>query len=350
MSRILIALAFITALVLPLSAKEDSRSLISIGTEALAEKIVVAFKENVSAVNKNNIAIFKFKESGEEAKAKEIGTVIASILTTELNKTGEFDVIDRENVEKAYAEMEMAMSGLIDETKDTVEIGKMVAANMFLNGEITEVEGNYIVNVKMTDVETSEVVLTESVEFPKDKMNSMSTLLLTEVKYPITAGFRSAVVPGWGQFYNDRPVIGGITLGLSLAAGGSAIAFGVLKSIAERDMQYYRQQYDSHASWDTGDLAANQALAEEYYDNMSLAYDDAVFYGDITMYSLMGLGAVWVFGVFQGAIDATIRLKNIEKAQKDLSASSGISSANLALYPSLDPIGKNYSLAITLKY
>ena len=46
------------------------KSLLVQGTEALAKKIVTSFHENVSEKHKNNVAVMKFREAGEEDKKK----------------------------------------------------------------------------------------------------------------------------------------------------------------------------------------------------------------------------------------------------------------------------------------
>lgn len=330
MKRILFSLSVVGALfafTASLTAA-GGKSLLSKQVANLAKNVVSSFQESVSDKYKNNLAVFPLQEEGSEAKEKGVGAVASSILVTELKKTGEFDIIDRENIDKALEEMEMSMTGLVD-PEQAVEVGKMAAANIFLSGNISATETTYIINVQMTEVETGEVILAETVEFPKDVINHMATLMYVEAKSPVTAGFRSAVVPGWGQIYNDQSVKGGVILGGALLAGGMAIFSGVNMRFAKEEGDYWRQVYDSWPSWDQQEIDDNMDYATESYSYMTGAYNRANTFATIATGSLILFGTVWLYGVIDGIVNARIRLRKIEGAKDALAYTDGT-----ALFPS----------------
>ncbi|MFC1503817.1 CsgG/HfaB family protein [Spirochaetota bacterium] len=321
----------------PQAPAAKGKSLITQGAERLAGKISKFFIDKSKQKYRNNLAVYEFEAIGKEAKEKEIGKVASSIITTELKKTGTFDIIDRENIDKAVREMELGMSGLVD-ADSAVEVGKLVSAHLFLNGDVAEIEGTYIINIRMTLVATGRIIFTDKVEFPKDRMNSMSTLLLTEKKYPIIAGFQSALIPGWGQFYNDEPLNGAITLGLGAGAAGTAVTFAIFMNINKTKGDEWRAEYDSYKSWQTytdSDLTNNQANAVTYFANAEEYYTKAEFDALIVNIALISYGTVWLYSVVQGILSASFRLSSIKKAQNDL-ISRGALLPEYFVYPYYD--------------
>lgn len=326
--------AFFCATFVCTAALYGETSMISAGVEVLAEKIVSAFKESTEEQYKNNLAVYEFASVGEDAKKNEIGKTIASLLTTELKRTGEFDIVDRDNLDKALEEMELSMSGLVDE-ESAVEVGKMLAANIFLHGDATEVEGRYYITVRMTDVETGEVILSEEVNFAKDKLNSMATLLFAERKQPATALFRSVLLPGWGQFYNNQPVKGVICSSLFFASAGGALTFTTLS-------QTYYARYENHLLRDATDIAAAREDATWYYDTSAT-------FQDIALYSLIGYGAILLYSAIDAFIVARGITRDIEDAKKSVAFAPTIHPSFLFI-PENPKSGGQYAFALTVRY
>ncbi|MBI4979277.1 MAG: hypothetical protein HZC28_17480 [Spirochaetes bacterium] len=302
--RPLLPICLIVSAALLVAEPQKDRSMLSMGAEVLAKKIADSFKSGIKDKYKNNLAVFEFAVTGKAAKENGIGAAFSSVLITELKKTGEFDLIDRANIDKALKEMELGMSGMVD-AANVAQVGKMVAANIILNGTVSEVENNYLINVQMTEIESGRVILTEKVEFAKDKLNNAAKVLLMTRKYPVIAGFQSGLIPGWGQFYNDTPVQGTICLSAFILTAGSAITCKVLAELSD-------SEYRDYAKWaDPTNMTYNRTHAEALYNQTAM-------YDQFTTYSLIGLGAVWLYAVIDAVVVASMISADIDNAAKNV--------------------------------
>ncbi|MEK6796502.1 MAG: FlgO family outer membrane protein [Spirochaetota bacterium] len=315
---------FITgALLCTAAEKPRDRSMLAQGAEVLAQKIAQSFRREAKEKYKNNIAVFEFSVNGKSAKENGIGNAFTSVLITEIKKTGEFDVIDRANLDKAMKEMELGLSGAVD-TATAAQLGKIVAANLLLNGTVSEVENNYIISVQMTEIESGRIILTEKVEFAKDKLNNAAKVLLSSRKYPITAGFQSALVPGWGQFYNDTPIQGTICFSAFVATVASAVTFKILAELSYAE-------YTDYKKWeDPTNMAYNRQHALDLYNN-------TVLYDNIALFSLIGYGVVWLYAVVDAIVIASIISDDLDNAAKNVSYYDYLHRPRFAIYPGVKP-------------
>ncbi|MBI4979176.1 MAG: hypothetical protein HZC28_16970 [Spirochaetes bacterium] len=298
------------------SGTAKSKSMVTLGVESLAKKIAVSFSQQAKDRYRNAIAVFPFSASGKKAEENRINEVIASLLAVEIKKTGTFNVIDRENIDKAMKELELSMTGLASR-ETALEAGRFISANCFLAGSIAEVEGNYIITARLVDVETGAVIVTEKVEFAVSKLNSMATLLFTQRKYPVIAGFQSALVPGWGQFYNDDPVNGTVCLSTFIASALTAAGAAIFA-------QYSYNEYNNYLTWSAADLAANQAKARDLYAATTAA-------DTVALIGLITYGTVWLYSVTQAVVVAGMISGDIERAQREVAF--GVPASGFALYP-----------------
>jgi TM2 domain-containing membrane protein YozV len=76
----------------------------------------------------------------------------------------------------------------------------------------------YYINVKVIEIATGETIYSDMLTIQDKAFMTIQNFeeYLAERKYPSTALFRSALIPGWGQLYNDQPVKASLF-------GGSAI-------------------------------------------------------------------------------------------------------------------------------
>ena len=84
----------------------------------------------VDMSNYRKIAIADFRGP------KRSGSQAASILTSELYKTGYFDIFERQQMEKILDEQDFAASGLVDDAA-AAEIGKILGVQALIFGEVT---------------------------------------------------------------------------------------------------------------------------------------------------------------------------------------------------------------------
>ena len=88
---------------------------------------------------------------------------IPESIITYLGKSGKLEIVERSRLEAALREMQLTMSGIVDE-QTAVEVGKAVGANAIMVGSFLQI-GNLIrINTRLIDVKTSRVIAAEQVQ------------------------------------------------------------------------------------------------------------------------------------------------------------------------------------------
>jgi curli biogenesis system outer membrane secretion channel CsgG len=159
---------------------------------------------------------------------KEKGAMLSDIYAYYLTGAN-FKLLDRKELDKVLEEIQLSFE-MVTEKKNMDKIGKQTGADFLQAGNMTQFEDSYYINVKVVDVSTGESIYADSLSFKNRDFMSVKNIndLIPERKYPVSALFRSALIPGWGQFYNDKPVKGGIFLGLHVALAATTITFACL--------------------------------------------------------------------------------------------------------------------------
>ncbi|MFN7953165.1 MAG: protein kinase [bacterium] len=76
-------------------------------------------------------------------------------------------LVDREMLDRLLAELALGSSALA-EPKAALELGRLVSARYLLRTRLTRLDGVLMLNLRVTDVETTEVVLSESIVVPPE--------------------------------------------------------------------------------------------------------------------------------------------------------------------------------------
>lgn len=125
---------------------------------------------------KRRVAVVDF--ANKTAYGQRLGTAASDILVTELVKTGNFILIERERLDKIMQEQKLSLTGVID-SRTAVTIGNMLGAGAMVIGSITDFgvkteSGGMIisqgkkqtasctVDVRVVDVSTGRVIFADS--------------------------------------------------------------------------------------------------------------------------------------------------------------------------------------------
>jgi hypothetical protein len=199
--------------------------------------IILNIAVSVNASEKVKIAILNITANNT---SESTAAAVRDILEIALYKTNEFELLERNKMDVVLKEQGLQMTGCTD-TSCAVEIGKMLSADMVLIGSISKL-GKYTIAVKLIDIKVSKIVFADSDESDsendireslnrlvgrmiKSKQNNyiiteepepaseISSSLLEELgikdkTYDKTGYFLRGIVPGWGQWYADKPVKG----------------------------------------------------------------------------------------------------------------------------------------------
>lgn len=129
--------------------------------EGLEEKYQPGFwKEktlNIPMKDRINIAI---KEFTNATKQQDLEKTITEIFITAFSKSGAFNVIERQQLEKVLNEFELSQSGIID-TSTSKEIGQLTGVEAIVTGTVSQIGNNQRVDARVIDISTGRVVIAE---------------------------------------------------------------------------------------------------------------------------------------------------------------------------------------------
>ncbi|HPS57715.1 MAG TPA: CsgG/HfaB family protein [Spirochaetota bacterium] len=99
---------------------------------------------------------------------RSLGVSAADIISSELTTSGGIVVVDRKRIASLLKEQELSATGLVDDDKK-VEMGRLLAAQYIISGNLSESGRFYQITAYVIDVETSEVVYSYRQKYINDK-------------------------------------------------------------------------------------------------------------------------------------------------------------------------------------
>lgn len=94
------------------------------------------------------IAVLPFSSRGTRVQNEELGKSIAELISVELMSRGEFDLVERAELEKILTELQLSASGLID-PQSRLNLGRLTGARVLVAGSVfTSGDKNFIVDRK----------------------------------------------------------------------------------------------------------------------------------------------------------------------------------------------------------
>ena len=143
-----------------------------------------------------------------KADTKARGELLSDIYAKYLQNAS-FVIVDRKETGKVLKEIELELQGITAE-KNIDKLGSMTGADYLHTGSMSILQGQVFINVKVLEVASGELIISDSLNFADTKFLKLKNVdyFFAEKKYPASAMFRSLLIPGWGQFYNDSPVRG----------------------------------------------------------------------------------------------------------------------------------------------
>ncbi len=128
----------------------------------LVNQIVLSLSQN----QKSKIAIIEFSDI--QGNVTNLGRYLAEELITRLYRTGKFEVVERQLLNKIIKEHKLSLSGMIDQTS-AVELGKILGVNAIASGSITDLGGTVKVNARLISTESGKIFSVASIKIPKDE-------------------------------------------------------------------------------------------------------------------------------------------------------------------------------------
>ncbi|MFH1807614.1 MAG: DUF5683 domain-containing protein [Pseudomonadota bacterium] len=179
---------------------------------------------DTSKLSKNarylRFAVLPFEAVDADSKEKGLGLVVTDVLATTLLRDHRLALVERARLNAVLGEMALQQTGVTDETK-AAEVGKIANADVLILGQVALLGDRYKVTAKMLETETATVVSVVETDLPAADLVALSSNAVV-LRSKADAAFRSAVLPGWGQHYNQEATKGWVFTGVTgaLLLGG----------------------------------------------------------------------------------------------------------------------------------
>jgi TolB-like protein len=134
--------------------------------DAKVDELVTQIINTLSDNNKSKIAIIEFSDL--EGNITNLGRYVAEELTTKMYRTNQFEVVERQLMNKLIQEQNLSLQGYIDIDTE-VGIGKVLGVDAIVSGSITDLGTNIKINARLISPESGKVFSVASVKIVKDE-------------------------------------------------------------------------------------------------------------------------------------------------------------------------------------
>lgn len=144
----------------------------------LAVALVVTLGRDLAAQGRGQdsrpgIAVMPFDNSGSYGQDKEnfdaLQKGIAGMLISELAANPAARVVERDQIQKLLEEQSLGASGRVD-PQTAAKVGKLVGARYVITGTFIDFYGDFRLDARLINVETSEIVKVESDRMQRDHL------------------------------------------------------------------------------------------------------------------------------------------------------------------------------------
>jgi len=109
------------------------------------------------------IAVVDFRNTGGNDDLDYLEKTIPENIITRMAKSGQTEIVERSRLQEALTELELGLSGIVDE-QSAVELGRAVGANAILLGSYASIGQKIRINARLIDVQTSRIIKADVVE------------------------------------------------------------------------------------------------------------------------------------------------------------------------------------------
>jgi curli biogenesis system outer membrane secretion channel CsgG len=145
----------------------------------------LATQINTSATKqkKQKIAVLPFHEL--DGQPTVLGAYLAEELVTDLFQLGNFEIVERQLLDKVMGELKMEQSGAID-PKTAKEIGRVTGVDAIVTGSITDLQSFVGINCRLIDSSTGKIFGAAQTKITKD--DDVRKIMGTKISTPSVGG------------------------------------------------------------------------------------------------------------------------------------------------------------------
>lgn len=233
------------------------------------------------------LAILPFQATG--GTSLEAATTASETAVLHLATDKRWKLVEREKFQSVL--QEQALWGAMGAGAD-LEIGRSLEARYLLLGTVTTDGSRRLVAMRLVDAVDGRVLAVGATRVAGPEMDAALEDALGERLGTSGAIFRSLVMPGWGQFWTDRPVRG--TFWLAATAGLAGTFAWSLADWAEKDNTVEDFKNKDASTFGDGDTEAWLARANKAVEERNEAADRNLVLGS-------ALAATWALNVADAA-------------------------------------------------
>lgn len=140
------------------------------------------------------IAVFPFENGGSYGQDKEnfdaLQVGLQQMLITEFAQNAQLRIVERGRIKELLAEQDLGAAGRVD-ANTAARIGKLIGARYVILGGFIDFYGDFRIDARIVNVETSELVKVEKVSDKRDKLYG----LLVNLANQVTRGLNLPALP-----------------------------------------------------------------------------------------------------------------------------------------------------------
>ena len=281
----------------PLQSQE-SNSIVSQKIQTLSANLMNSFSESRTGV-KPVIAVSDFDNVGESAENMKIGETVGELIAGILSEFDGATIIERRNLNKLMEEMALQQAGFTS-SETAAEVGNLLGAEYTIVGSVARTGSVFVINGRILNNATGKVIAVAYDEINANQLIVVSSELFSINKNRVLATVIS-IIPGMGQWFNDRPLKALIFTSATTILVGSALSLKQLGDDAYREYQ------------------TNTRSSVNKYDDASSYYDTArlALFGAVTIWAINLVDAWWDAGKLGRDVEkAKIMAKKIDKKER----------------------------------
>jgi len=150
-----------------------TRSLVALVGSMVTAGLSLLAAQGGGQDTRPGIAVFAFTNGGSLGQQKDdydaLERGMAGMLISELGANPALRVVERENIQRLVDEQNLGASGRVD-PQTASRIGKLVGARYAVMGSFIDLYGDFRVDVRVVNVETSEILKTEKVSMQREHL------------------------------------------------------------------------------------------------------------------------------------------------------------------------------------
>jgi len=138
----------------------------SIELDKQIDVLVEQISSSLTIQKSNKIAVVEFQNL--EGNKSDLGKYLAEELTTRLFRTGKFQIIERQLINKIIEEQKLSATGLIDESTAS-KLGQLLGVDAITTGTIADLNTSVKINARLIATGTGSVFSVASINVPMSK-------------------------------------------------------------------------------------------------------------------------------------------------------------------------------------